>query len=184
VSLVLYLISLCLPAHDTTLRGSTTLWGGQLFCLGFCGLPAPLLEHSPPNTPPLSVIIWTWLANPLYWIGLNRIRSRTAGGLLAASILGASAAALALVCLLDSLVLDWLFHGPMLLGYYTWLASFLVVTLGSLWLLSRCLRPGGELRSGLDRQLQQHHAEQAQADDRVDLKERLVDPTQIVGADE
>jgi hypothetical protein len=128
VTVGLYVLSFFLPVttvFDKELRG----WDAFLVmaCVPF--------EDPPPTTGDLIQVIFEWLPNPFFWLGivllaLRRWHAATASGIIA--VLGA------LSCLVDfgNRSFELGMFGP---GYYVWLASMALLAGLGCW---RTLYPG------------------------------------------
>jgi hypothetical protein len=126
VAVLLYIASLLLPAGCVVIKiPFTTRVGPDRPYYGFAAFLVAMLE---PFGKPSWEAVWffgTWLANPVFWLGLfwyvkgRRVRAATAGLLsvgLGLSVLPAA----------WELIDGW----P---GYWVWLASFLTLFIGSLF---------------------------------------------------
>jgi hypothetical protein len=122
LSMLLYIVSFFLPAFAIGIEGKRSIdFGYSAFVIGGCSLFAgPYFGEARSFLP--------WLANPILWLAVVYF---VMGRPKQACISGFMATALSATLLIGTV------HELILMGYYAWLASFVVLTVaaGMQWLI-------------------------------------------------
>jgi hypothetical protein len=119
---ILYVASMFLPIASFTLFGSRNTFPGWFGFLAGMLAPFSVRAGAPPE------LLWefaSWFANPAFWASLCYLTVRK----FRASLLTAALSVLLAVVAIGEVVKTELWQWP---AYWTWLGSFVVLTLGAL----------------------------------------------------